>query len=370
MKRPDYIIVGPNPSRTDIANPGGQLTATAGLLKYANEQGVNLVFIDTLQGSFPPPPALVRIGKALRRQGQFLWYAIVQRPKQGVLIFSAGPISFIERSVTGLIARLFRVRAVTCLRSGTLTPFLGAQSLPGKIISALVRLQPRILVQGQNWLADLDRAGVERSRVHIVANWSSPERTIAQTPRTARPGQPIRFVFVGWLVAEKGLRELVQACRFMMEAGEQFQLTIVGGGTLESELSARVEELGLSQVITMAGWVEPKDVASYMRNADVFVLPTYFEGFPNALIEAFVAGLPAISTAVGAIPDSLEDQQNGFLIEPRDAENLAAAMRQYTRNPELVSQHSAKAIEIVRNKHDFRTNCAKMLAAVTCEPRI
>lgn len=370
MTRPDYVIVGPDPRRTDIANPGGQLTATTGLLKYADEMGVKLAFVDTLQGSFPPPPALVRIGKAIRRQVQFLWHATLNRPKQGAIIFSAGPSSFMERSITGLIARLFRVRAVTCLRSGRLLPFLGARSFNGSIISALVRLQPRILVQGRNWLTDLDRAGVDRARVHVVANWISPDKPIARTPRAVRPGQTIRFVFAGWLVAEKGLRELVQACQSLVEAGDRFEFTIVGGGTLRDELSARIEALGLSHVITMTGWVEPKDVASYMENADVFVLPTYFEGFPNALIEAFAVGLPAIATSVGAIPDSLKDQRNGFLVPPRDATSLADAMRKYIRNPDLVSRHSLEAIETIRQKHDFKTNCAKLLAAVTDKPKV
>ncbi len=369
MTRPDYVIVGPDPRRTDIANPGGQLTATAGLLKHAEERGLNLVFIDTLQGSFPLPPVHARVGKAVRRQFQFLWYSTFRRPTKGAIIFSAGPGSFMERSMTGLVARLFHVPAVLCLRSGRLIPFLGAKSPAGRIISTLVRLQPRILVQGRNWLVVLDRARVDRNRVKVVANWISPERTIAQTPRSARPDQPIHFIFVGWLVAEKGLRELLQASRTLFTAGYRFHLTIVGGGTLQNELAAEIKQCGLSKVISLVGWVEPKEVNGYLSNADVFVLPTYFEGFPNALIEALAMGLPAIATPVGAIPDSLEDQNNGFLVPPRDVAGLASAMKAYICNPDLVARHSVNAIETVRKKHDFNTNCADLFAAVTDNAR-
>lgn len=364
MSRPDYIIVGPDPKRTDIANPGGQLTATAGLLKFAEETGLDLVFVDTLQGSFPSPPAPVRVAKAIRRQFQFLWYSTVRRPRKGALIFSAGPGSFLERAVTGLIGRLFGVRSVMCLRSGRLAPYLGAPSALGRVISAMLRMQPRILVQGRNWLPDLERAGVESSRIRVVANWIAPTKRRAEHPRCVEADRPVRFVFVGWLVAEKGVLELIEACQRLHSSGLTFHLVIVGGGTLHDELAESIASAGLEEVVSMTGWVDPSEVADHMQKADVFVLPTYFEGFPNALIEAFALGLPAISTPVGAIPDSLVDGENGFLVAPRDALQLADAMGSYIRNPGLVARQSVKAIETHIEKHDFRTNCALLFAAV------
>lgn len=364
MTRPDYVIVGPDPRRTDVANPGGQLTATAGLLDYAEQEGLSLAFVDTLQGSFPPPPAVVRLTKAIRRQVQFLWYATARRPRKGALIFSAGPGSFMDRGLTGLIARIFRVRAVTCLRSGHLTPYLGASSFAGRTISALARTQARLVVQGDTWLPDLGRAGVDPARVRVVPNWISPAKRRAETPKPVPVDRPVCFVFVGWLVAEKGIRELLEACEQLTLSGQSFHLNLVGGGTLQHEVRQQIADKGLSDAITMEGWVDPSDVAAIMQQADVFVLPTHLEGFPNALIEAFALGLPAISTPVGAIPDSLNDGENGFLVPPCDVQSLADAMARYIQTPDLIASHSVKALETVREKHDFRTNCARLFAAV------
>lgn len=360
MTRPDYVIVGPDPRRRDVRNPGGQLTATSGLLQYASEVGLELAFIDTLQGSFPVPLAAVRIAKVFRRQFQMLWFSTFRRPSRGVLIFAAGPGSFLERAITAAIARLFGINAIICLRSGHLSPHLGASTRMGKTISWLVRRQPDLLVQGQNWLPDLERAGVNTSRVHVVANWLAPDKPRASQPRRAREGQPVRFVYVGWLVAEKGLRELLDACESLVESDSAFHLTIIGGGTLHSEMVDRLAATGMANRVTMTGWVEPGDVPQHLEQSDVFVLPTYFEGFPNALIEAFALGLPAISTPVGAIPDSLFDGQNGFLVAPRDAQALAEAMARYIRHPQLIAKHSSAAIATIRQKHDFRTNCARL----------
>ena len=364
MTRPDYIIVGPDPRRTDIANPGGQLTATTGLLQYAHETGVKLAFVDTLQGSFPVPPLGVRVARAARRQLQMLGYATLCRPRKGVLIFAAGPGSFLDRAVSGFIAQLFGLKTIMCLRSGHLIPFLGGSSTLGRVISALVRFQPRVLVQGQYWLPNLERAGVDPARTRVVANWLALNKPLAAQPRNAPVEREVCFVFVGWLVAEKGLRELHEACEHLVASGDDFHLKIVGGGTLQDELINRFSTSGLQKRVTTTGWVDPSDVAVHIDDADVFVVPTYLEGFPNALIEAFAHGLPAISTPVGAIPDSLVDGKNGFLVAPRNALQLADAMRRYIRNPELIAQHSAEAIATTRDKHDFRTNCARLFEAV------
>lgn len=364
MIRPDYIIVGPDPRRKKVAHPGGQLTATTGLLQFAEETGLRLAFIDTLQSSFPPPPGIVRGAKVLRRQLQFLWYATIRRPKKGAVIFAAGPGSFVDRGFTGLIARVFGVKAVICLRSGHLIPYLGNKSTLGRVISKLVRAQPRLLVQGKNWLTYLDSAGVDRTRINVVPNWIPPEKFHADPEPKQIVNRPVRFIFVGWIVAEKGVRELISACELLRDSGRPFHMTLVGGGTLLKELQQSIDAKGLADTVSLTGWVPPADVRDHIKQADVFVLPTYFEGFPNALLEALALGLPAISTPVGAIPDSLEDGVNGFLIEPRNTRQLADAMRRYIDLTDLVEQHATKAHETVKSRHDFRTNCARLFAVV------
>lgn len=364
MKRPDYVIIGPDPLRTDVANPGGQLTATTGLLQFAEESGLELAFVDTLQGSFPVPSLPLRIARLLRRQLQVFGYSTLRRPRKGVLVFSAGPGSFLDRAISVMIMRLFGVDALMCLRSGRLLPYLGVTSPLGRLISGLARLQPRLIVQGRNWIPDLAQAGVDPSRVRVVANWLSPTKPRALQPRRVPEGRHVRFVYVGWLVVEKGMRELLMACEILVASGEAFHLTIVGGGTLYDELAQRIMHSDLENHVTMTGWVAQPDVSGQLDAADVFVLPTYYEGFPNALVEAFALGLPAISTPVGAIPDSLVDGENGFLASPRDPKALSDAMRRYIHNPELVAQHSVEALRTVKEKHDFHTNCARLFAAV------
>lgn len=364
LSRPDYLLVAPDPANTNAPHPGGMHTASLGLKKYSEKAGLSLAYIDNTQNSFPPPVLVGRFANASWRLLQFLWHATMNRPRKGVLIFAAGPASFLEKGTIGLLARIFRIPGATCLRSGHLMPFLSGSGATGKLIRVMLRAQPRIVVQGESWLDPLKKAGVNMSRVSVVPNWLSTERVAVEIPREAEPSQVIRFIYVGWLVAEKGLLELIEASRILQQSGTIFHLTVVGGGDLEDELNERVQAEGLRDFVTLTGWRKLEDVQGNLAQSDVFVLPTYAEGFPNALLEAFSLGLPAISTAVGGIPDSLEDGDAGFLVLQKNAEALANAMRRYIDDPGLVRQHSIGAIAVVRERHDFQSNCRKLLGTV------
>jgi glycosyltransferase involved in cell wall biosynthesis len=91
------------------------------------------------------------------------------------------------------------------------------------------------------------------------------------------------------------------------------------------------------------------------------VLPTYAEGFPNSLLEAMSIGLPTITTPVGAIPDSVTDNVNGFLIEPGNIAHLRLSMEKFVANPALIEKFSSANLSKVRENHGLATNCNTLL---------
>jgi glycosyltransferase involved in cell wall biosynthesis len=81
---------------------------------------------------------------------------------------------------------------------------------------------------------------------------------------------------------------------------------------------------------------QPKDeIRRLYAEADIFVLPTYREGFPNVVLEAMAAALPVVATTVGAIPDAVRDGEEGILVPPRDPAALQAALRRLVEDPQL-----------------------------------
>lgn len=100
---------------------------------------------------------------------------------------------------------------------------------------------------------------------------------------------------------------------------------IVGDGEEKDHLRCFSREKGLLDKVLFTGWVTREELVEYLKQADVFALPTYAEGFSNAMLEAMAAGLPVTTTPVGGIPGFITNGGNGILVPPRDSARLAEA---------------------------------------------
>lgn len=132
--------------------------------------------------------------------------------------------------------------------------------------------------------------------------------------------------YVGRLVAEKGLRELLDACRTLSAARPRLRLVLVGEGPMREEIAARLAA-DTTLRVTLAGAQPPAEVARWMAASDLVTLPSYSEGHPNVLVEALACGRPVVATPVGGIPEVV-DAESGILVPARDAQALAAGLAQ------------------------------------------
>lgn len=135
-------------------------------------------------------------------------------------------------------------------------------------------------------------------------------------------------LYVGRLVAEKGLRELLAAAGRLRASRPRLQLVLVGEGPLRTELEALATAAGVPA--RFAGAQPPAEVARWMVASDVVTLPSYSEGHPNVLVEALACGRPVVATPVGGIPEVV-DADNGVLVPARDAAALAGGLSQALR---------------------------------------
>lgn len=130
-------------------------------------------------------------------------------------------------------------------------------------------------------------------------------------------------LYVGRLVAEKGLRELMDATRLLAASRPALNVVLVGEGPLHGELAERIAREKLS--VTLAGAQPPVEVARWMAAADLVTLPSYSEGHPNVLVEALACGRPVVATSVGGIPEVV-DAGTGVMVTARDAQALATGL--------------------------------------------
>jgi glycosyltransferase involved in cell wall biosynthesis len=158
------------------------------------------------------------------------------------------------------------------------------------------------------------RSGVVRTVYNAVPDREPPPPSLA-----SRDGPTV--VAVGRLEHQKGFDVLVDA--FARVRGGR--LLLVGDGGQRGALEQRVSRLGVGDRVQMTGWVE--NPRAILADADLFVLPSRFEGFPLAVVEAMLAGLPVVAADVGSVGEAVIDDETGLLVEPDDVDALAAALQ-------------------------------------------
>lgn len=148
---------------------------------------------------------------------------------------------------------------------------------------------------------------------------------------------------VGRLSAEKGHSTLIESWGAVAHAWPGWRLRIAGDGPLRPVLEAQAHRLGIANVVDFLGTIA--DVTPEYRSASVFVLPSRFEGFPNALLEAMAAGCPPIaSNTAGASVDLIRSGHNGLLVPPEDSEVLAQALITLMSNAELRTRYGVESM--------------------------
>jgi glycosyltransferase involved in cell wall biosynthesis len=176
------------------------------------------------------------------------------------------------------------------------------------------------------------------------------------------------FVCIARLSTQKGLPLLIAACERLRDAGEQFALTIIGGGELRESLDQEIERRRLAGVVTLAGICPTPDMHRRLRGARAFVLPSFAEGLPMTIMEAFALSRPVVTTMIAGIPE-LVDDECGWLIPAGSVEALAEAMKSALHAPAAeLSRKGAVGRERVLRQHSVRITAAEIVHAIEARP--
>ncbi len=153
----------------------------------------------------------------------------------------------------------------------------------------------------------------------------------------------VKIMFLSNLIESKGVFVLLDACEIIKNKGFLFECKFVGAPSdiTEKTLLKMVSEKGLTNHVFYMGKKYGADKDTYLRNADIFAFPTYFECFPLVLLEAMHFSLPIVSTYEGGIPDIVEDGQTGFLCPQKDAISFAKKLELLIEDKDLREQMGA-----------------------------
>lgn len=176
----------------------------------------------------------------------------------------------------------------------------------------------------------IERFGGDPARMHTITNGFNTSVFKVLPKADARRALSVSsnaklMVFVGRLVREKGLLELLSAFENLAQRDPSLQLAILGDGQMKTELAQLIAASKHAQSIHALGAVSHAQVAQWIAAADLLTLPSWSEGYPNVVVEALACGRPVVATAVGGIPE-IVDETSGILFPAKDARALENAL--------------------------------------------
>ncbi len=211
-----------------------------------------------------------------------------------------GPTEFFEAHHWRLDQKVARARFVSC-------------------ISHFCRSQLMLFSDQAHW-----------PKLHIVHCGIDP--ALYDHPRGA-PGK--RLLFVGRLAGVKGAPLVLDAVAALLSKHPDIRLTFIGDGPERPDLEEQARKLGVADISDFAGYKSQADVASYLSDADTFVLPSFAEGLPVVLMEALASQVPVVTTRIAGVAELVVDGENGYLVPAGDVDRLTQRLDELLGDPEL-----------------------------------
>lgn len=226
-----------------------------------------------------------------------------------------------------------------------------------------------VIPEGQGVLNDLKNGGITKKPMKVLGygnvrgvdmEFWNEKNADADKMEPIKDTDKFTFLFVGRIVRDKGINELVEAFMRVRE-GRNVRLLLVGQyednlDPVSEETRMRIEKC---EDIVYAGPQYGRDLLAYYAVSDSFVFPSYREGFPNTVLEAGAMGLPSIVTDINGSREIIKDGKNGMIIPPKSVETLAEAMLRMVEDKTIRKQMAENAREMIvsRFEKNFVQKC-------------
>jgi glycosyltransferase involved in cell wall biosynthesis len=266
------------------------------------------------------------------RDLRLLWHLVrlMQRDRPDwILAYTVKPVIY-----GMLAARLAGVKRRYAMVTGLGYAFIASTSLKQRLLGWLVPRLYRAALDGAGAVFfqnndDLNlfrQRGILQPDVRAIRIMGSGV-DLAHFSPVALPQGPVVFLMMARLLADKGIREYVQAARVVRDSHPEARFALLGPFDPNPAAIAKAELQQWIDEGVVEYWGETNDVRPYLARCSVYVLPSYREGMPRSVLEAMAMGRPIITTDVPGCRDTVEEGVNGYLVPARDSEALANAMR-------------------------------------------
>ncbi len=243
-----------------------------------------------------------------------------------VHIHTSSYLGFLEKGVLVLVSKLFGCKTVLHIHGGGFKNFYNKSKFK-KIIEIILNSPSTVVVLSDMWFQWFSRIMNDSKLVVIPNGVSTFENS------SLPPNNKMIFLYLGKLVKEKGIFEIIEAAKILEKESETpFKIILAGDGRERNSFEEKVSTNNQCHIIEFAGVVVGDEKERVLNMSDCFLLPSYNEAMPISLLEAMGSGQYVIASNVGSIPEIISGRNNGIIVKPKSVESLVEAMKAVIEN--------------------------------------
>ncbi|MBA4394252.1 MAG: hypothetical protein C0407_11945 [Desulfobacca sp.] len=344
------LMVGPHSDRVK----GGVSSCVRNILSSELIKDYPITYI----ASKVDGPNFIKLGVAIQALFIFLWKICTTRVAL-VHIQGSHYASFYRKMIFILLAKMGRKKVLFHCHGSRFDQFYqDGPDWQKLLIRKILSLCDLVVALSPSWKAFFEEF-LEASSVRMLEN-AIPLRTYQLPKDQEKPfSQGPIILFAGEVGERKGAYDLLAIIPELVLQVPQVTIQLAGNGDLD-KIQAVAKRLKIEDHMQLKGWVSAEKMIGLYYQADLFVLPSYHEGLPVAILEAMACGLPVVSTRVGGIPELICDGENGLLINPGDRKALLGALSSLLGNPVLRQEMALKNVQKIKEKYDIPNYIEKL----------
>jgi glycosyltransferase involved in cell wall biosynthesis len=252
-----------------------------------------------------------------------------------------------------LISQLFKKKTVVHIRGGELFSFYNKKKIINIFIMYLLKKADKIIVLGLiEKVRIVQRYQISENKILIIPN--AVEVSTNSSDDKDYHG-PIEILFLGRIDINKGFVEIENSLLRLVAKEVDFKFTLCGEGPYKETFLKK-----MGTVIFYKGIVGGKEKAEILAKAHILLLPSYFEGLPNSLLEAMGNYCVPIVTPVGSIPEVVTDNLNGFLVPVNNVDLIVERIEHLNKNRDALKLMSESAFDHINNNYHIKNYCTSL----------
>lgn len=362
------LIIGPTPPPIH-----GVSIATETILNSSLQYRIQIIHLNTSDRR-----ELSNIGKidiknisiAFIQFFKLLWLFIAKNPEIVYIPISQTSLGYLRDSLFLIPSKLFNKKIIIHLHGSYLRLLYNqCHFLIKKLIKWTLKDISRAIVLGEN-LKPIFKSLVPEDRIVVIPNGLDEKPFIKYCSDLKKGNKNIQILYLSNLVKFKGFFDLINAIPEVIRKHQNVTFIFAGPFRHDKEKEEAftfISENKINSFVKFEGIVTGKEKIDLLMTSDIFVLPSYNEGQPFAILEAMAAGLPIISTNVGAIPETVIDGENGFIISVNNPQEIAEKIVILIENEKLRKKMAEKSKERFLQyytKNKFIENLGKVFESI------